>query len=211
MFYTIRKMELKNNIYGFENNGNKLNNDGTIKNDSNNMDIHMIKNIEWQAVSLLANSKYGFINNNDKMVNNNYNYTGYGTINDENYEYNVSLKGEKASTTGNIYGIYDMSGGKREFVMINNEEVNLFNKDSNSGFTSKVMDYYYDNDFNDNDTTKMYQEKYSNDNLVNSEPITRGGYKNVGNIFNVYCAQDYLNKISMETNSRASLVIIKER
>jgi hypothetical protein len=73
------------------------------------------------------------------------------------------------------------------------------------------MDYYYDNDFNDNDTTKMYQEKYSNDNLVNSEPITRGGYKNVGNIFNVYCAQDYLNKISMETNSRASLVIIKER
>ena len=78
-------------------------------------------------------------------------------------------------------------------------------------FNSKIVDYYYDNDFIDNDTTKLYQERISNDNLINSEPITRGGYKNSGNIFNVYSAQDYLGKISLEINSRASIVIMKEK
>ena len=52
--------------------------------------------------------------------------------------------------------------------------------------------------------------KYSNENNRNNEPITRGGYKNTGNIFNVYSPVDYIDKISVETNSRASLVIIKE-
>lgn len=209
MFYAIRKMELKNNIYGFENGGNVLNNDGTIKKDNNNIDTHMIKNIEWQAVALLSSSKYGISNN--KIVNNNGSYTGNSTINEETYDYNVLDNGVKASTTGNIYGVYDMSGGKREFVMLDNEEINLFNKKSNSGFKTKVKEYYYDNNFNESDTTKFYQDRISKDNLINSEPITRGGYKNSGNIFNVYCAQDYINKISLETNSRASLVIIKER
>lgn len=209
MFYAIRKMELKDNIYGFINKGNKLNNDGTIKNDSNNIDTHMLKNSEWQAVALLSGSKYGISNN--KIVNNNGSYTGNSTIGDETYDYNVLDTGVKASTTGNIYGVYDMAGGKREFVMLNNEEINLFNKKSNSGFTDIIKDYYYDNDFNESDTTMAYQERISKDNLINSEPITRGGYKNTGNIFNVYCAQDYINKISLETNSRVSLVITKER
>ena len=43
LFYAFRKMELKNNVYGFVNNGTKLNNDGTIKEDSNKLDVHMIK------------------------------------------------------------------------------------------------------------------------------------------------------------------------
>lgn len=209
MFYAIRKMELKDNIYGFNNKGSKLNNDGTIKGDSNNIDTHMIKNSEWQATAILSNSKYGLGNNT--ITNNSTNYTGGVTINDNDYEYNVQDKGEKASTTGNIYGVYDMSGGKREFVMLDNSEINLFNKKSNSGFTNKIKEYYYDNDFTDLDATILLKEKYSKDNLINSEPITRGGYKNTGNIFNVYCAQDYLNKLSLETNSRASLVIIKEK
>ena len=209
MFYAIRKMELKDNIYGFKNNGTKLNNDGTIKGDSNNIDTHMIKNIEWQAVALLSSSKYGV---KDKQITNNDSvFTGGASNYGVDYEYNVAEKGGMASTTGNIYGIYDMAGGKREFVMINNEEINLFNKKSNSGFTTKIKEYYYDNDFSDSDTTIKYQERISKDNLINSEPITRGGYKNTGNIFNVYCAQDYINKISLETNSRASLVVIKER
>ncbi len=205
MYYAMRKMELKNNIYGFDSNATKLNNDGTIKNDKNNIDTHMIKNIEWQAIALLSNSKYGISN----IVNNNTLYTGGGTINDESYDYNVLDKGVKASTTGNIYGVYDMAGGKREFVMLDNEEINLFNKKSNSGFTTKVKEYYYDNDFSETDTTKLYYEKISKDNLINSEPITRGGYKNTGNIFNVYCPQDYINKLSLETNSRAILIVYK--
>ena len=37
-------------------------------------------------------------------------------INDTNGVYNTSL-GKDASTTKNIYGIYDMSGGAYEYVM----------------------------------------------------------------------------------------------
>lgn len=207
MFYAIRKMEFKNNIYGFDGTGTKLNNDGMITSDKNNIDIHMIKNSEWQAVLLLANSKYG----NTKIVNNNSTFTGKSYYENSEYEYNVSLKGEKASTTGNVYGIYDMAGGKREYVMINTSEVDLFNKKSNSGFTTKVKECYFDNEFNDLDTTLKLKDTISKENMLNNEPITRGGYKNTGNIFNLYGTSDYINKVSVETNSRASIIVLKEK
>ena len=217
LFYASRKMELADNIYGFKSTAKKVNSDGTITTDTNNIDTHMIKNTEWQAVALLSSSKYGKSGNNNydrdnkMIINNNTSYAGKGTLNKTSYDYNVSLKGESSSTTGNVYGVYDMAGGKREFVMFNNEELDLFNKKSNSGFTNKIVEYYYNNGFTDDDTTLRYQEKYSNDNLISSEPITRGGYQNSGNIFNVYSAQDYLDKISLEVNSRVSLIIVKEK
>lgn len=216
MFYAIRKMEFKNNIYGFNGTGTKLNSDGTIKNDQNDIDIHMIKNTEWQAVAILSSSKYGKTGNNkydskEKMIiNNNSTYTGKAYFNEENYDYNVIGIGEASSTTGNTTGVYDMAGGKREYVMINNDEINIFNKKSNSGFTTNVKDYYYDNGFSDDDKTNILKERYGKDNLINNEPVTRGGYKNTGNIFNLYTANDYIDKISVETNSRACLVIMKE-
>lgn len=216
LFYTIRKMELNGNIYGFKGAGNKLNNDGTIKGDINNMDVHMIKNSEWQAVALLSDSKYGKSGNNnfkdeEKIIyNNNSIYTGKSFYQDKLYDYNIKLTGEGASTTGNVTGVYDMAGGKREYVMINNDKLDIFNKKSNSGFTSIVKEYYYDNDFL-SDTTLQLQDRISKDNSITNNPITRGGYKNTGNIFNVYSASDFINKISLESNSRASLVIIKEK
>lgn len=216
LFYTIRKMEFNNNIYGFKGAGNKLNNDGTIKSDSNNIDIHMIKNSEWQAVALLSDSKYGKRGNtnfNDaekNIYNNNSTYTGKSFYQDSTYDYNIKLNGEGASTTGNVTGVYDMAGGKREYVMVNNNELDLFNKKSNSGFSTVIKDYYYDNDFL-SDTSLQFQDRISNDNNVTNDPITRGGYKNTGNIFNVYSANDFISKISLESNSRASLVIVKEK
>ena len=105
----ISDMNKKNNIYGF----------------SDDSDIHMITNLEWGAVSYFANSKYGInknmsINNCDKFV------TGIGAIygsgatsltcnNEENMYY--GKEGMLASTTGNVYGIYDMSGGSSEYVL----------------------------------------------------------------------------------------------
>lgn len=216
LFYTIRKMELNGNIYGFKGAGSKLNNNGTIQNDGNNLDIHMIKNSEWQAVALLSDSKYGKrgndnYKNEDKMIyNNNSTYTGKSYYQDNTYDYNIKLYGEGASTTGNATGVYDMAGGKREYVMINNDKLDIFNKKSNSGFQTIVKEYYYDNDFL-SDTTLQFQERYSKDNSITLDPITRGGYKNTGNIFNVYSVSDYINKISMESNSRASIVLIKEK
>jgi hypothetical protein len=207
MFYAIRKMELKGNIYGFTGTGTKLNNDGTIKNDNNDIDIHMIRNSEWQAVALLSNSKYG---SNNQVFNNNSVVTGKVYYEDEEVDYNVIGKGTKGSTNGNVTGIYDMSGGKREYVMIENSELSIFAKKSNSGFTTKVLDYYYDKEFTEEDTTLKLKTRYTTENIINSNPITRGGYKNVGNIFNVYSATDYISKVSLETNSRACLVIMKE-
>ena len=217
LFYAIRKMEMKDNIYGFNGNGTILNSDGSIKDDDNNIDVHMIKNTEWQAVALLSSSKYGKTGNNkyDKenkmIVNNNSNLTGKSVYQNELFSYNVLIKGESASTTGNVSGIYDMAGGKREYVMVNNDEIDIFNKKSNSGFINVIKDYYYDNGFSDNDMTMSLKEMYSDENLINEEPITRGGYKNTGNIFNIYGANDYLDKISVDTNSRACLVVIKEK
>ncbi len=205
MFYNIRKMEYKGNIYGFNGTGNKINSDGTIKNDNNDIDIHMIKNSEWQAVSLLSISEYGY---DKQLTNNNSNLTGKSYYENNEYDYNVFVKGESASTTGNVFGIYDMAGGKREYVMVENTDSTIFNKKSNSGFTNKIKEYYYDEDLDL--VTNNLKEKYSNENNRNNEPITRGGYKNTGNIFNVYSPVDYIDKISVETNSRASLVIIKE-
>lgn len=99
-------------------NGNSLEN-------TNNIDSHLIKNIEWGAVAYLSKSVYG---KNSAVWNNPYN-NNYSTItglcgNSQNasqtiltntYKYNEA-GGENASTTGNVYGIYDMAGGLWELV-----------------------------------------------------------------------------------------------
>ena len=68
-------------------------------------DSHMMKNIEWGAVAYLAESRYGR-NGTEVTVNNKNSMTGQG-----DYVANVTQ-----STTGNIYGIYDMNGTSWEFV-----------------------------------------------------------------------------------------------
>jgi hypothetical protein len=85
------------------------------------LNSHMMKNSEYGAVAYLTHSKYGR-NATEVSINNNYNWlTGYAgeTINaassDPTYAYNTD-KGVLASTTGNIYGIYDMSGGSWEYT-----------------------------------------------------------------------------------------------
>ena len=98
----------------------------------NNADSHMMKNMEWGAVAYLKQSKYG-LGTTDIAVNTNSSYyTGGGTS--DAYKTNVAQ-----STTGNIYGIYDMSGGAWEFVMGNyNDTI------SNAGFSSMPAAKYYD-------------------------------------------------------------------
>ena len=81
----------------------------------NNADSHMLKNIEWGAVAYLKQSKYG-LGTTDIGINNNSNYiTGCGATAESASsttcnKYNTTT-GMLASTTGNIYGVYDMSGG----------------------------------------------------------------------------------------------------
>ena len=74
------------------------------------LESHMLKNSEWGAVAYLTESKYGR-NGTEVTINNNGEtyYTGGGV--DKAYISNV-----KQSTTGNVYGIYDLSGNSWEYV-----------------------------------------------------------------------------------------------
>lgn len=90
-----------------------------------NCDSHLMKNTEWGAVAYLTQSKYGR-NGTEISFNNS---TGYvtgksagepshsGVANSETGTYSYeNEKGILASTTGNIYGVYDMSGGSYELM-----------------------------------------------------------------------------------------------
>ena len=87
----------------------------------NQTDAHMMKNIEWGAVAYLKQSKYG-LGLTDIGVNNYCSYiTGCGAMAESSSSstcntYNTEM-GMLASTTGNITGVYDMSGGAYEYVM----------------------------------------------------------------------------------------------
>ena len=147
---------------------------GEIINDTNDYDIHMQKNMEWGAVTYLAYSEYGkygnslytgtykrvYKNNWYTKANSVYTYkTGYS-----GYSYNANYstsntvlyndltdlgsgkgyKGAGASTTGTIYGIYDMNGGAYDRTM-----GNMVNSSGNfyslySGFTTSPLEKYYD-------------------------------------------------------------------
>ncbi len=116
--------ELMNGIRGYENYGY-----------IGYVDAHLIKNTEWGAIAYLSQSIYGKYGNPDYSgankeiyLNNCSTYiTGIGgssasdgrttaTCNDANHAYD-SYNGMGASTTGNIYGVYDMIGGTFDRVM----------------------------------------------------------------------------------------------
>ena len=75
-----------------------------------NLKSHMLKNSEWGAVAYLTESKYGR-NGTEVSINNNGTtyYTGGG-------EEKAYITNTPQSTTGNVYGIYDLSGNAYEYV-----------------------------------------------------------------------------------------------
>ena len=120
-----------------------------------NSDFHMTKSSEWAAVAYLTNSIYGI--GNTEVRKNAFNQNGFRTGCGSNTTSNAprtagcemgfgSSSTYPQSTTGNIYGVFDMSGGAWEYVMgvINSSGgVPLY---SNSGFTTSTMPEgkYYD-------------------------------------------------------------------
>ena len=77
-----------------------------------------------------------------------YNSYGYYTYNDYLLNYNTNTKGEKvkgkgtgASTTGSIYGIYDMSGGASEYTFGNWNGYSGQDSSYNSGFNGILLNY----------------------------------------------------------------------
>ena len=109
------------------------------------LNSHMMKNSEWGAVAYLTYSNYGKCDSNgcEEVYINNVN-TGSGVANASTWQWSATITGcsassadasmssnqnacasgyawngsnNKASTTGNISEIYDMSGGNWEYVM----------------------------------------------------------------------------------------------
>ena len=101
----------------------------------NQIDSHMMKNIEWGAVAYLKQSNYG-LGITDITINNNSSYlTGGG--NGTSYKTNTGQ-----STTGNIYGVYDMSGGAHEYVMGNYNKTAGSSGLTVSGVPAEHIDIY---------------------------------------------------------------------
>ena len=128
----------------------KMNDEGNRYGFSNDVDTHMMKNSEWAIVSYLSQSKYGKLGNGDYTDDNKEIYqnksisyiTGcsYGSPSNGNtdygcqYTYDIDINGTGASTTGTIYGIYDMSGGSWEYVMANYNNIS-----ASSGFSEPLI------------------------------------------------------------------------
>lgn len=125
------------------------------------VDSHMMKNTEWGAVAYLSRSKYG---KNSEVWNNPYysDETNFSPITGlcgtsekvaqtnltNTYRYNET-NGGNASTTGNVYGVYDMAGGAWDCVAgILSSKIS---NGSNYDFSS-INTKYYDSYDSYNDT-----------------------------------------------------------
>jgi prepilin-type N-terminal cleavage/methylation domain-containing protein len=131
---------------------------------TNDNDAHMMKNTEWAAVAYLYHSKYGkygnplysgvnkeiWKNNSSSLLNG---CTGSSVTDNSNagceFAYHTP-NGQQASTTGNTYGIYGMSGGAYDFVM-----GNYNNMSDSSGFAASF--------FTNPDNSKYYDKYTTND------------------------------------------------
>ena len=163
--------------------------DYITSNGINQSDSHMMKNIEWGAVAYLKQSNYGLgitditINSNDSF------YTGGG--NGTSYKTNTGQ-----STTGNIYGVYDMSGGAGEYVMGNYNKKAGSSGLNVSGVPAEHIDIYSGNSVSAShlgdatgETAGWYSDTAS---FVNSSNpwFVRGGYYSTGDYAGVFNFSD---------------------
>ncbi len=166
------KLQIKPDVYSWR--GVTLGNAFKVSYDYLRSDeSHLMKNTEWGAVAYLQHSRYGSMAS--VRTNNHASYkTGYASISEPTLGYNEGISipenlvgttpdvtqpyytevGYTASTTGNISGIYDMSGGAWEYVMGYNVSTSTVGGDS--GLTD-----IYSNFFESSEWEKYYN-KYSN-------------------------------------------------
>ncbi len=186
-FYSARHMQAEGNPYGLD------------VTSQNTMNIHMAKNSEWGAIAYLSHSIYGkngnpkYLPEEKEIVLNNCSTlktgiaanssTDSSSVDSCDNNLYQTEKGQTASTTGNITGVYDMAGGTEEYVMA----VATY-RAGDSLFPSADFLYLQDEDYldvynNTSDTTNSYShalfetKKWYNDKAeASSIPwYTRGG------------------------------------
>ena len=172
------------------------------------LNSHMMKNDEWGAVAYLSKSKYGketeevWINNSSSFITGSAGNSASASQNIGTTTDYTSTQGVKASTTGNVYGVYDMSGGAWEYVAayVNNgnssltsygnslytstdsKTKNVYAKGSSDNNSSNYSanagvygDAVYETSTNGNGSTSWYSD-YSNFSSASTPFFGRGGY-----------------------------------
>ena len=201
------------------------------------LNSHMMKNDEWGAVAYLSKSKYGK-QNEEVWINNSSSYiTGSagnsasgntGTTTDY-----TSTQGVKASTTGTVYGVYDMSGGAWEYVAgyVNNGHGNLTNYGSSlvngdaktknvyskastdnatnnyNANSSKYGDAVYETSTSGSGSTSWYGD-YSDFPSTGGPFFQRGGHYNGGTDAGVFFFYNYYGGTSSYLSFRPVLVAL---
>ena len=168
------------------------------------LNSHMMKNDEWGAVAYLSRSKYG--KNDEVTINSNSSYyTGGGSG-------NTYVNNGAQSTTGNVWGVYDMSGGAWEYVAayVNNGNTNLtkygaslvnssdartknvYTKASSDSYENNYQqnkgvygDAVYETSTSGNGTTSWYSD-YSGFPSTSAPFFTRGGFYVNGSLAGVF-------------------------
>ncbi len=125
-----------------------------------NANYHVIKNTEWGAIVYLAHSKYGLCPSN------------LCTDVESNDKY-ISGNNSKDSTTGNIYGVFDLSGSAKEYTMANVSKTGSLDL-GNSYFTDVPLgtddyDLYQNNIFILGDATKETNSWYELSSSINQD------------------------------------------
>ena len=165
------------------------------------LNSHMLKNSEWGAVAYLTYSQYGRNGVELEVNENSKNITANGDI-----EANV-----KQSSTGNVYGIYDLSGGSYEYVAAyyNGSDV-LLNQNLFAGKGRKSTEYVtaytgtsLEVDYKLGDAT--YETNGWNGDLgsfidIDNPYILRGGGYDVKEQAGIF----YFNKTNIESNQNYS-------
>ena len=144
------------------------------------LNSHMLKNSEWGAVAYLTESKYGR-NGTEVTINNNSNYITGSAGNSVNADADVgttneywSTQGVLASSTGNVYGIYDLSGCANEYV------ATYYTKG-----ISKILDNGFQlvNELNKPYITKYYEEITDTNYKIGDSSYETNKWNNDGNFF----------------------------
>ena len=190
------------------------------------LNSHMMKNDEWGAVAYLSRSKYG--KNDEVTINSNSSYyTGGGSG-------NTYVNNGAQSTTGNVWGVYDMSGGAWEYVAayVNNGNTNLtkygaslvnssdartknvYTKASSDSYENNYQqnkgvygDAVYETSTSGNGTTSWYSD-YSYFPYTSIPFLSRGGYYDNGSNAGVFCFSNFAGVGSSNRSFRPVLVAL---
>ena len=132
--FVVNKESLRNkSLSEYKNIINNLSSDYGI---NATVDSHIVSNLEWGATLYLSHSKYGLCPLNKCIsigINDSY----------------ISEYNKKDTTTGNVYGVYDMAGATAEYVIgslglgtaTEEVRVNEFETWDKGNYTSEVNDY----------------------------------------------------------------------